>query len=387
MDALRVEPGHAHRRRTGGEHRCERGDHRASASTHRSPAYAAGAESATRPPCNSDLIHAAHPEQRRGAAPADFSLQPAAPSAIPAFVTTRFDRDTEVRRIDAAPGVIAWEARIDRGWWVVRGPNGGYIAAILLRALADAVGSDRAPRSLTIHYTAPPEEGPVRIEARVERVGRSLSTVSGRLLQGDRLLALALGAFSKPRAGPVFDDAKMPDAPPPEDCASFTSMIPMHDRYEYRHAVGALPGSGADRAVIGGWIRSAEPRRADAALVAAFTDAWPPACFAWASDRGEIGAVPTVDLTIHFRRDLPLANARPDDFYLAVFRSRFAEQGFVEEDGEVWSRDGLLLAQSRQLAVIGWIRTSPGGQRMDSDLDELGPPRVIPPGCSGSASP
>lgn len=267
-------------------------------------------------------------------------------------MTTRFDRDTDVRRIDAPPGVIAWESRIDRGWWVVRGPNGGYIAAILLRALAGAVDEGRAPRSLTVHYTAPPEEGPVRIEARVERVGRSLSTVSGRMLQGDRTLALALAAFSKPRAGPSFDDAKMPDARPPEECRSFDNVIPIHERYDYRFALGSPPGSGADRALLGGWIRSAEPRVADAALVAAFTDAWPPACFAWTSDRGEIGAVPTVDLTIHFRRDLPLVNARADDFYLAVFRSRFAEQGFVEEDGEVWSRDGLLLAQSRQLAVI-----------------------------------
>jgi hypothetical protein len=162
-------------------------------------------------------------------------------------VTTRFDRDTEVRRIDAPPGIIAWEGRIDRGWWVARGPNGGYIAAILLRALAGAVEADRAPRSLTIHYTAPPEEGPVRVEARVEHVGRSLSTVSRRMLQGERLLALALAAFSKPRVGPPFGDTPMPDARPPEDCKPFASMIPMHERYDYRLAVGAAPGSGAAR--------------------------------------------------------------------------------------------------------------------------------------------
>ena len=268
-------------------------------------------------------------------------------------MTTRFDRYTEVRKLEATAGTTAYEGRIDRGWWVVRGPNGGYVAALVLRALAESVDADRAPRSLTIHYTAPPVEGPLRIETRVERVGRSLSTVSGRVVQGERVLALALGAFSKPRAGPSFDDTAMPDAAPPEACASFPKMIPMHDRYDYRFALGSPPGSGVDRALIGGWIRSAEPRVADAALIAAFTDAWPPACFAWAQQPDGIGPVPTVDLTIHFRRNLPLANAKPDDFYLAVVRSRFAEQGFVEEDGEVWSRDGLLLAQSRQLAVIG----------------------------------
>jgi acyl-CoA thioesterase len=272
---------------------------------------------------------------------------------------TRFDRDTAVRPlagpiVPGAPagGPAVLEARIDRGWWVILGPNGGYVAALLLRALATRVPPERAPRSLTVHYTAPPAEGPVRIEARVEREGRSLSTVSGRLLQGDRLLALALGAFSISRSGPAFDHAPMPEAPPPEACRPLEAAIPIHERFDYRWAIGDPPGSGSSAALCGGWIRNAEPRVADAPLLAAFCDAWPPACFSWAPDREAFGPVPTVDLTLHFRRSLPLPGARPDDFHLAVFRSRVSAEGFLEEDGEIWSRDGRLLVQSRQLAVL-----------------------------------
>ena len=64
------------------------------------------------------------------------------------------------------------------------------------------------------------------------------------------------------------------------------------------------------------------------------------------------GGVPTIDLTIHFRTALPLAGAASDDFVLAVFRSHLARDGFVEENGEIWSRDGTLLAESRQLALV-----------------------------------
>ena len=61
---------------------------------------------------------------------------------------------------------------------------------------------------------------------------------------------------------------------------------------------------------------------------------------------------PTVDLTIHFRGPLPQPAAEPGERVLAVFRTRLAREGFLEEDGELWSRDGVLLAHSRQLALL-----------------------------------
>ena len=37
---------------------------------------------------------------------------------------------------------------------------------------------------------------------------------------------------------------------------------------------------------------------------------------------------------------------------LPDIRTNVVPEGFLEEDGEIWSRDGVLLAQSRQLAAI-----------------------------------
>jgi acyl-CoA thioesterase len=267
----------------------------------------------------------------------------------PAVAGTRFDRDTAVARV--AENV--WEARIDPGWWVMAGPNGGYLAAILVRALEAAVADPtRLARSLTVHYTRPPEQGPARIETRLERAGRALSSVSARLVQGDALVAVALAAFSKPRrSGQELADARMPEVAPPERCPAMEERIPIHQRYEQRWAIGAPPFTAGEHALCGGWIRLREPRAVDAALAAAFCDAFPPALFSAVREGAVFGGVPTVDLTVHFRASLPLAGAAADAFTLAVFRSRLAREGFLEEDGELWSADGVLLAQSRQLAL------------------------------------
>ena len=262
---------------------------------------------------------------------------------------TRFDRDTQLTL--AAPGV--YDARVDRGWWVARGPNGGYVAALLVRAMEDAVADPaRQLRSVTIHYVRPPQEGAARIETRVERVGGSLTTMSARLSQGDALQALALAAFSKPRETASFHHAVMPEVAPPEAIAPRgEARVPIHERYEQRWAIGPryFEGTRGREAITGGWIRLAEGRRGlDAALLAAFADAWPPAAFATSELPMLLGGVPTVDLTVHVRAPLPL----PDDFVLVAFRTREVAGGFLEEDGEIWSRDGRLLAHSRQLGVV-----------------------------------
>ena len=44
---------------------------------------------------------------------------------LSARMPSRFDTDTAVTPL----GDGVYDARIDAGWWIERGPNGGYIAA------------------------------------------------------------------------------------------------------------------------------------------------------------------------------------------------------------------------------------------------------------------
>jgi acyl-CoA thioesterase len=249
-----------------------------------------------------------------------------------------------------------FEARVDRGWWVVGGPNGGYLAAIILRALTEVVGvPERAPRSLTVHYTSPPHEGAILVSTAIEHVGRSVTSCSARVYQEDRLVATAMAAFSVVRSGPEFCDLTPPDAPGPEKLPrtpTFPDSPPIIDRWDMRWTMGRPPTPDAPperEAVAGGWIRLEEPQVIDAPAVAAIMDAWIPPVFSRAREPLRL---PTVDLTVHFRTSLPLPGAEADDFLLAVFRTNAAAEGFIEEDGEVWSANGRLVAQSRQLAVV-----------------------------------
>ncbi|HTA13426.1 MAG TPA: thioesterase family protein [Solirubrobacteraceae bacterium] len=276
---------------------------------------------------------------------------------------TVFDRDTAVSRVEdgvgdgaGAPGQALFSADIAPGWRAGRGPHGGYLAAIVLRALIAAVEDPtRTPRSLTIHYTSPPEPGPIEIHVTLERQGRSLSTLSARMEQAGRVTALALAAFSVPWEAPGANELPMPELAAPDlerrstpklfkGAPEFTRQLVMQPR------VGAIPfaGSGAQMR-IGGWIGLPEPRPVDAPALALFCDAWFPPSFI-ALDAPAIS--PTVDLTIHFRQSISECDCDPSDLCLSVFNTRLLHDGLFEEDGVIWAADGTVLAQSRQLGII-----------------------------------
>jgi acyl-coenzyme A thioesterase PaaI-like protein len=258
----------------------------------------------------------------------------------------RFDADTALE----PAGEGRWRAWVPEHWFVGRGPNGGFLAALAARAAEAAAG--RPLRSLTLHFLAAPGAGALDVSAVVERAGRATSVVSLRFEQDGRPQALALATLSGlPATGLAWNAGGMPaarplaDSPPvPQDAMG----VPVFMRnYDMRWALGALPGDGT-AVETGGWLRTAEPRALDAPLVAAMTDAWAPAAFA---ATGRFVAAPTLDLTIHVRRPLPPPGMSAGDHVLARFATRLAVAGVWEEDGELWTPDGELLAQSRQLAL------------------------------------
>jgi acyl-CoA thioesterase len=256
-----------------------------------------------------------------------------------------FELDTAV----TPAGDGAFDCEIHPAWWVVMGPNGGYVAAIVVRALQATVAEGRPLRSLTVHYMRAPKEGPALIRTETVREGRSVSFLHATLHQGDRACAAAMAVFATDRGGVAFNTARPPDIPAPEDVApqegSRLEAPPFAQNFDFRPAIGGRPFEGAPEAVTGGWLWPKQgPEELDAALAVALCDSWFPALFTAVETPL---AVPTLDLTVHLRAPLP----RPADWVLGSFWTRRARDGFLEEDGELFSRDGELLAQSRQLAL------------------------------------
>jgi acyl-CoA thioesterase len=192
-------------------------------------------------------------------------------------------------------------------------------------------------------------EGEVRIVVVEERRGGSVSTYSARMEQDGRVCVLALAALSRDFTSTLRYAAAMPDVPAPNGLVvrDDPELPPIAHRFATRNAIGYAPFSGGPEALTGGWIAFAgdEPSPLDAPALALLSDAWLPSMFVLVQD---FVGVPTIDLTIHFRARTE-GRTGPA---LAMFRSRTSAEGFFEEDGELWSEDGTLLAQSRQMGPV-----------------------------------
>jgi hypothetical protein len=174
------------------------------------------------------------------------------------------------------------------------------------------------------------------------------------------LIALGLAAYSVAWESPLLDhppapqvDPADPEHRPPPDAdrdlpgGNFPreNPPPFTQRLSMQHRFGEPPFSRADRGEVGGWLGLRERRPLDAPAIAMLADAWFPA--PWPR-LAELAPAPTIDLTVHFRTSLPL----PDTLLLGRFTSDLVREGFFEEDGELWTPDGTLVAQSRQLGLL-----------------------------------
>lgn len=259
---------------------------------------------------------------------------------------TIFDRATALQLTSEG----CFSGAITEDFWVKVGPNGGYLSAIVLRGASACVPEPtRVPRSLNVRFLSPPRAGAFDLSVEVLRRGRAMTTLAVRMQQAGKTCLEASACFSEPFGPIAFQDARMPEAVAIEHAEPMPKLIALNHRYDMQRAIGGAFRT-SPRALSGGYIRFAEPREIDVLAIAALWDAWPPAVFARAIDQRFGGAVPTVEVSCFFRAPARVVPA--GEHVLLKVESKTAGDGFVEEDAELWSLDGTLLAQSRQLALL-----------------------------------
>ncbi|MEU8708086.1 thioesterase family protein [Streptomyces sp. NPDC048565] len=265
---------------------------------------------------------------------------------------SEFDRDTAVTLREEG----VYDAELSAGWTIIRAVNGGYLLAMLGRALGDALPHSD-PFSVSAHYLTASVPGPAVIRTQVVRTGRTLSTGEASLFQFaedgtevERIRVLATYGRLDDLSDEVRTSAEPPAIPPLEQCLGTSDGAPsipgssaITERLDIKldpatvgWAVGAPSGKGEMR----GWFALADGRDADALSLLLTVDALPPTSF----ELGLKGWTPTVELTTHIR-------CRPAPGPLRVsITTRNLAGGFLEEDADVWDSAGRLVAQSRQLA-------------------------------------
>ncbi|GAA2400068.1 thioesterase family protein [Streptomyces glaucosporus] len=265
--------------------------------------------------------------------------------------TSAFDRDTAI----TPRGGGVYDADLSADWTIGHAVNGGYLLALVGRALGDALPHPD-PFTVTAHYLTASRPGPATVRTSTVRTGRTLSTGTASLVQTDeegreveRIRVLACYGDLAALPDDVRTSAEPPRIPPYEHCLGArdgmdpSAIPPMTHQIDLRMdpaTVGWAVGRPSGRGEVRAWFGLADGREPDPISLLMTVDALPPTAF----DLGLSGWVPTVELTVHVRR-------RPAPGPLRVsITTRNLAGGFLEEDAEVWDSEDRLVAQSRQLA-------------------------------------
>jgi acyl-CoA thioesterase II len=251
----------------------------------------------------------------------------------------------------ASPGADrSFGAELSRDW-EIWGPNGGYLAALALRA-AGACSAIPRPVSFYAHFLSVAHFGPVEVRVRELRRGRRAEAFAVAIEQDGRAVVEAMVRTASESAGLEHDVARMPDVPAPDALRSFAELIPDGEpsyafwrNFESKptdpESYTAEPKPRPPRLLQ--WHRfvprdSFDDPFLDAGrlLILIDTMGWPAA--ARAHPAGAFQA-PSLDVAAWFHRP-----ASGECWLLSDHGAAVAEQGLIGTTGRIWSASGRLLA-------------------------------------------
>jgi acyl-CoA thioesterase len=245
------------------------------------------------------------------------------------------DAATASARIDGAEGRFRAELSRD---WEIWGPNGGYVAALALRAAAE-VAAIKRPASINCQFLRAPAFAPVEIEATLLHGGRRSEAIAVRVVQDGRAVTHATVRTAAPAPGYELVHLRAPEVPGPHELAAVDDApYPFWANVERR----PLPRPGGEP-ICREWTRfrpvpTFEDPFVDAAraLILLDTYGWP-AAYRKVGDGDFIA--PSLDVNAWFHR------AAGDAEWLLIDETcTVGADGLLAAQGHVWDEAGRLIA-------------------------------------------
>ena len=241
-------------------------------------------------------------------------------------------------------GESRWQAEVHRGWRIGSVANGGYVLALVGRALSEALNQPD-PLSVNAFYLAPVALG--QVEVAVESLSETRSThfASADLKQEGELKLRATAAYTDldKLQGPDWTNVAPPTVPTFAEAASLAmSHLEIHQSIDLRMVKGAkvfTQGKTNDSGEFIAWLAHKDGAAPGPIDLLMFADIMPPPIF---TIYGAYGWVPTVELTVQVRRK-PAAGP-----LLARHTTHQVTRGVAETDTEIWDSKGDLVAMARQ---------------------------------------
>ena len=259
------------------------------------------------------------------------------------------DLDNALKLRRSAPGL--WTAHADPKYESANGMFGGWTTAVALRAVCDDADGDATPSAITINFVNKVEPGSdVVIQTRRVGESRSVSYWQSELTVDNFTLAVASVVLTKRRETDGHIQITMPDVPEPS-MLEFLQLAPgpCGQQMSDRPIVGYPPHK-HDSTYSAEWVREMSGRTIDHLQLAFLADHRAPRSFYW-SDCPRPSATLSLSVYLHATED-ELAAVGDDEVLSEAFGTR-GVQSTSEEHLRLWSRHGVLLATSVQMA---WYR-------------------------------
>jgi len=242
--------------------------------------------------------------------------------------------------------------------WEIWGPNGGYLAAIALRA-AGEVAEIPQPRSFYCHFLSSPAFEAVQLEVRTLKRGRRAESFVVEMTQAGKSILHALVKTAADGPGYSHQHLVPPDAPSPGSLRNYEELLSSDKPWPFRfwnnverRPLDHDPSGTPSPPVIREWTRF-RPRACfedpfvdgARALVLLDTFGFPAA---YQRYRSWEYLAPNLDTSVWFHHPNPGC-----EWLLIDHECILAEHGLMAVSGRVWDTEGRLLASgSAQLCCI-----------------------------------